>query len=79
MDEPTREDWEQAALWRGIVGSELRAAHAHLTKALSRCPVSIEKVQIRGALRRLNDAIATTESGAAQAARNAQEHDPGGG
>lgn len=65
--ESDRLRWQQAALWRGVVGEYLRTAADRLTMAVSCSPTSLEKVQAQRALKATLRALATCDAGNATA------------
>jgi hypothetical protein len=65
--ESERLRWQQAALWRGVVGEYLRTAADRLTMAVSCSPTSLEKVQAQRALKATLKALATCDAGNATA------------
>jgi hypothetical protein len=54
-----RERYEQAALWRQTVLPKLRRVMQELTDAHDTCPVSIERIQISGAIEAADKACVT--------------------
>lgn len=68
----TREEWERAAFWRGVVAAQLSSAAESLEAALRVCPLSVERVKVARALREVRVARAKCQNGQATALARAR-------